>query len=755
MRRHTLVALLMFTAAGCAVENDTSLVEGDAAAVDRVESTRDGSAADAVTRPDATRADAGARPDAVIADGGVRADVPAAQDVPSGVQVNAWLELRLMDLWAQTLPAGGYALQVARDGAPVTPVSSATPGVVRVPLTTAATWTINLTAPGHFPLALTLRHDGTDRAAGITLTRDPSTATHGITLGHVTRDVDGRAAMVHPLWLGLRHRWFSAQGRPARRGNALRLLMDGEEAWSTVLTDLRQARNTVHAATWWWESDFELVRDPARHVMSTLDERRRNTALTVFESLAATKRVLVGQFWTMDGSFSTLSTDAALRAHGTTPGDRFEHMGQANPSDGMLAWSVPPFNFSERVRSLDPAGVGGASLDADPAIASTLAPRTVDLTRWPIALDLNHASYHQKFMVLDGRLAFIGGMNLRRVDWDTSAHRVFDARRMLLASTTEARMAVAARNQLPDNGPRKDYMVRIEGPAARDAEDIFHRRWRYLLDNRARFSDDASDFTVAPTPAPVANGVQAQVTATLPAPFHEYAIAESWVNAINQAQSYIFIEDQYFRIPMLNELIMRRMTEVPTLRLLVVTKPINEWVDPGCPWTYRSHGEFAMRFPTRYRLLQLRAFDTQVTWGFDETDCHFIDMDVHSKMLIVDDEFMSVGSCNKNNRGVFYEGELNLAVHDRAWVTAERRRVFANMLQQSNVPDTVDGWWAAFEAQRVWNDAVRQRWSDEGNDISLDGAPLPDNYRPRGFVYTLTPGPVRDCLIEDVGPDVV
>jgi phosphatidylserine/phosphatidylglycerophosphate/cardiolipin synthase-like enzyme len=162
-----------------------------------------------------------------------------------------------------------------------------------------------------------------------------------------------------------------------------------------------------------------------------------------------------------------------------------------------------------------------------------------------------------------------------------------------------------------------------------------------------------------------------------------------------------------------------------------------------------------MRFPTRYRLVQLRAFDTQVTWGFDETDCHFVDMDVHSKMLIVDDEFMSVGSCNKNNRGVFYEGELNVAVHDRAWVTAERRRVFANMLQQSNVPDTVDGWWAAFEAQRLWNDAVRQRWSDEGNDISLDGAPLPDNLRPRGFVYTLTPGPVRDCLIEDVGPDVV
>ena len=133
MRRHTVVALLMFTAAGCAVENDTSLVEGDAAAVDRVEATRDASGGDAFALPDARRTDAGGRTDAITPDGGVRADVPAAQDVPSGVQVNAWLELRLMDLWAQPLPAGGYALQVARDGAPVTPVSSATPGVVRVP----------------------------------------------------------------------------------------------------------------------------------------------------------------------------------------------------------------------------------------------------------------------------------------------------------------------------------------------------------------------------------------------------------------------------------------------------------------------------------------------------------------------------------------------------------------------------------------------------------------------------------------------
>lgn len=762
---------LVIAALGCAAEDLSSVEGGDAAGVDRVDSPRDGGAStrDALGAGDAFFVDLGAAVDAPVvardvpagADVASPRDVPASsdvvarQDVSSGVEVSAWLELRAMDLWAQALPEGEFTLQVTRDGSPVTPETVAAPSVRRLALTAAASYRITLSSPAHHDLSLTLRYDGTNRADAITLTRDAAAAPHGVSFGHATREVDGRAAMVHSLWLGLRHQWFSAQGRPARRGNALRLLMDGEEAWTAVLADLRQARSTVHAATWWWESDFELVRDPARHVTSTVDERRRNTVLAIFESLPAVKRVMVGQFWTMDGSLSNLTSDAALRAHGTTAGDRFETMGQANPADGMIAWSVPSFNFVDRVRAMDASGAGGVSFDRETSVRSTIAPRNVDLTHWPIAFDLNHASIHQKFMVLDDRVAFIGGMNLRRVDWDTSAHRVFEPRRMLFNSSTSARQAVVAREALPDNGPRKDYLVRIEGPAVRDAQDIFHRRWRYLLDTRARYSDDASDFTVAPPPAPVSGGVQAQVTATLPAPFHEYAIAETWMNAVAQARSYIFIEDQYFRIPMLNEVIQRRMTEVPTLRLIVVTKPINEWTDPGCAWTYRTHGEFSARFPTRYRLLQLRSFDTQVTWGFDETECHFLPMDVHSKMLIVDDEFMSVGSCNKNNRGVLYEAELNVAVHDRAWVTAERRRIFANMLQRTNLPDAVDGWWAAFEAQRLSNDAVRQRWSDEGDDISLDGAALPSQYRPQGFVYTLNPGPVRDCLIEDVGPDVV
>ena len=353
-------------------------------------------------------------------------------------------------------------------------------------------------------------------------------------------------------------------------------------------------------------------------------------------------------------------------------------------------------------------------------------------------------------------------MNLRRSDWDTEEHLVFEPRRMLFDSTTEERVAVVNREELPDLPPRKDYMLMIEGPSAQDAADAFHRRWEYLIntvpsqDEPIPYQDNATDFEVNRAIAPVADGVQAQVTTTMPAPFSEYSIAESWFNAVRNANDYIYIEDQYFRIPMLVDAIAQRMDEVPDLRLIVITQSVSEWTDPGCAWTYLTHQEVSSRFPDRYMLLTLRAFDYVETWGINETESRFVDMNIHSKMLIVDDIFMSVGSANKNNRGAVYEGEMNVAVVDSVWVAEERRRILANMLPADVTPaDDINEWWNQLYDAATWNEGVYRAWEADGFDISLDGAPVPVEYIPEGFLYPLEFGHPEDCLIESVGPDMV
>jgi len=570
------------------------------------------------------------------------------------------------------------------------------------------------------------------------------------------RQVQGHEIPVYTLYLGLRHLWFSAEGRPARRGNHVDFLMDGENAWAQVRNDLMTATNDVMISTWWWESDFELYRDPIHHYQLSASERWQYTILGTLEALPVMRRILVGEFWGSHEIFDWITTDAKLEEYAKTAGDDFEFMGQANPTSGVFWFEVSPFEFGNRVRQAFPE-TANRMFDHENAIESTVPARQVDLTQWPVSVEVQIASYHQKFAVIDGQVAFVGGMNLRGINWDTHEHRVFDERRMKFDASRSDRENVMTKNAKPDFVPRKDYMVRLEGPVVQDVADVFHERWAYQLSQGATYSENASDFTVPRNQPTHPNGLQVQVTATLPLPFWEHAIAETWFNAISQAERFIFIEDQYWRIPMLVDAIVDRMNQVPSLRLMVITMAVNEWTDPGCEWTHATHQRLLAAFPNRYRTYQLRSFDTVVTWGIDETESRFEDMYVHSKLLIVDDTFLSVGSCNKNNRGLVYEGELSVAILSPTWVNTVRRRIFANMLP-ANTPatDDVDTWWQQFEDAANWNDHVYDNWDDEGWDIDLgDGTqPLPASYTPSGFVYSLDFRTVDDCFIEGVGPDM-
>ncbi|MBN1771684.1 MAG: hypothetical protein JXB32_10510, partial [Deltaproteobacteria bacterium] len=83
-----------------------------------------------------------------------------------------------------------------------------------------------------------------------------------------------------------------------------------------------------------------------------------------------------------------------------------------------------------------------------------------------------------------------------------------------------------------------------------------------------------------------------------------------------------------------------------------------------------------------------------------------------------------------------------------------RRRVLANLMPGTTPTDDVPTWWTQLENAAAWNDQVRENWADEGDDLSLDGAPLPTAYAPVGFVYGLAFGDPSDCFIESIGPDM-
>ncbi len=678
-------------------------------------------------------------------------DDPPIPEEPPEPEAIAVLEIHAMDLWAQYLMDDNATLEVLVDGMPVDGEAP----LAQISLLDASLVTARLSAPNHEPMEVSVGFTGAGGLGALILDDDGGALGHaGVAMSHDLEEaIPGRPAIpVHRLYLGLRHKWFSASGRPARHGNSVRLFLDGQEAWTHVTPALRAAKKSILIATWFFESDFELVRDG--NPSASESARRANTILSILDGTSAVKRVLVGQFWRQDGTLSNLTSDDAIRAKGQAAGDKFEYLGQANETFGKFVIGVEPFSFEARIRDQHPLAAA-RDFDTLDEIQPTTAEYDVDLTKGPADVEMQLASNHQKFMVIDDDTAFVGGMNLKAADWDTSQHLVFDQRRMSFEATSADRQEVADREALPENGPRKDYMMQIVGPAAQDVADVFKRRWDLAIHDRVTYHQNASTFSVARGGSWFGD-TQVQVTTTMPDPVAEHSIWETWVNAVSQAETYIFIEDQYFRAPLLNDAILRRMRARPALKLVVVTKPVSEWTDPGCEWTARSYHALVGELGTaRVKFLQLRAFDTQVTWGIDETEARFVDIDVHSKMLIVDDVFMSVGSANKNNRGMLTEAEMNVALVDPVLVRSYRSRIIDNLAPNLNLAgQPFDVWWKKLDEVATWNDWVRAKWSYEGDDISLDGEALPSEYRPLGFVYGLSFRGADKCLVEGVGPDM-
>jgi phosphatidylserine/phosphatidylglycerophosphate/cardiolipin synthase-like enzyme len=553
-------------------------------------------------------------------------------------------------------------------------------------------------APDHLDHTATLRWDG----AELSIETD----------GRALVSVESGECDAWSVWLAVEHAFFASSSAPWSR-NKVRFLMDGEETWEAVESDVLYATERVSWATWWWESDFLMTRPWGYTSMEALQANDAETVL------------LINRFWGENSDWASyLNTDSELREAAEQTDDGFDVMLQGNPTDtpvqGTYEGEAAEWSFLERALSEQP-GLNVVWHDG-------AGEQREDFT-------VQSASFHQKFIVVDGEVAFISGMNTKAADWDTSEHRVDEPLR-------------------DGTSPRKDYAMRLEGPAARDVEAVLQSRWEHARNNDALYSDKVSGFSLFD--AASEGGVPSQVTVTLPEPWAEMSILESHARALAQAAEYIYIEDQYFRAPLLNEVIADRMLDEPSLVLIVVTQDVSEW-DPGLKYSYLSEEWFEELFGDRFLLLTVGTFDIEIVedWVYD--DVYFTEggISLHSKLRLIDDRFLSVGSCNFNNRGYLYEGEMNLSVLDEGVATDARQRVFENLVGPEYA-DWLTGDVATdmelLEELARYNREVADWWTtyDSAYDDAEEAQTDWDETHPVGFLLPLSFS--EDYL--EVGPDL-
>ena len=239
--------------------------------------------------------------------------------------------------------------------------------------------------------------------------------------------------------------------------------------------------------------------------------------------------------------------------------------------------------------------------------------------------------HHEKLVIVDDEVAFVGGIDLTSLSGDR-----FDSR------------AHPAGGGLGWH----DVATRIEGPAVADVADHFRQRWREIAGE-----------ALPPSDPPHRSGeLTIQVVRTVPegtyrfAPKGEFRILDSYVRALRSAESLIYIENQFLWSAEIVEILAQKLRTPPRPEFrIVLLLPANP--NNGADTTRGQLGRLIEADRDQGRLLPVTIH------CHSGTESH--SLYVHAKVGIVDDRWLTVGSANLNEHSLFNDTEMNVVTTDR------------------------------------------------------------------------------------------
>lgn len=287
-----------------------------------------------------------------------------------------------------------------------------------------------------------------------------------------------------------------------------------------------------------------------------------------------------------------------------------------------------------------------------------------DHPRIHVKLDTRHpiyAAHHQKIVCIDDALAFVGGIDLTVDRWDRPEHLPDDPIRVDPDGTP--------------NSPVHDVQMVVDGSAAGAVCELGRERWRRATSEQlpacrasaglwpSRLQPDVIDARVAISRSAPAWGEQPALQET----------AALTVDALSAAQKVVYIEAQYMTASYVGDVLARNLARQDGPEVIVLM-------------THRSRGllerlimglnrdRLTRRLKRADRFGRLRIWYPQIAFGDGAQQIL-----VHSKLIIVDDLFIRVGSSNLNNRSVGLDTECDLAIEASS---DDARRAIARVRNQ-------------------------------------------------------------------------
>jgi phosphatidylserine/phosphatidylglycerophosphate/cardiolipin synthase-like enzyme len=276
--------------------------------------------------------------------------------------------------------------------------------------------------------------------------------------------------------------------------------------------------------------------------------------------------------------------------------------------------------------------------------------------------------HHEKTIVIDGELAFVGGIDLTDAAGDRYDTQDHQARRRI---------------------GWHDASTRLRGPAVADVAEHFRLRWHELT----------GEELPAPIASPPAGQTTVQVLRTVQEDMYEalphgdFRIFESYMRAFRGAQKLIYVENQFLWSPELVSVIADKLRNPPSPEFRVIVllpaKANNGAED--------SQGQVSVLIDAdngggRFLAATIRSLSA----AEDRADQLY----VHAKVAVVDDRWLIVGSANINAHSFYNDTEMCVATDDADLALDTRVRLWAEHLELTEdevaaaaAVDVVDSHW--------------------------------------------------------------
>ncbi|HKI59853.1 MAG TPA: phospholipase D-like domain-containing protein, partial [Mariprofundaceae bacterium] len=280
------------------------------------------------------------------------------------------------------------------------------------------------------------------------------------------------------------------------------------------------------------------------------------------------------------------------------------------------------------------------------------------------------ASQHQKIVVIDDSLAFNGGLDLTLGRWDTSDHQADNPDRDRLDSKI--------------CNPYHDIQIMVSGAAAGALADLARSRWHNATGKKLAEMDSTPE-PLWPEQVPIDIERARVGIARTQGAFKKLEeireIQQHYCDAIATAERSIYIENQYLTAPAIENALRQSLEreEGPEI-ILVLPRETDGWLS-----------QYTMDV-LRIRLIRkLQETDHQQRLRVlypDGPDLANKPINVHAKVMVVDDKIAVVGSANLNNRSMGLDSECNLIVEGDSAESKRGIASFRNRLMAEHMGST-------------------------------------------------------------------